>query len=470
MLCSRTFFRRGEIIVTVTRKCAEYISSLKYEMIPNTVIDQAKKLILDTIGCTLGGSQTETVSIFLDYLLKGNKNPESTVIGHNLKISCQDSVFINAQMGHILDYDETYKNIAHPAATTLFPALSIGEIKQKSGKDLLVAFIVGYDLAARIAAAMLPSRKRRERVWPFGTFHIFGAVSSASKMLSLSTEQNIHALGIAGATAPVPSTRRYMDKPCMIKNCNGWVARAGLDAAYLAANGLTGLDNILDGDTGFWIMAGSDNCNYSLLQQNLGEEFEVINSSIKPYPSCKWTHSTLEAFDQLKKQKNLQLDNIQKCICRSNSYVCDYMASDTSIETMEDAWTSIRWGIAMLCLGVPRGPAWFNKEYFNNNQVLDIMKRVELQPDPAVDKEFPEKLISTVEVITVQGDKHISRVEIPKGDPERPLSWNDICQKFNEMVSPIIGSNHSKTVINIIRNLEEQTDLSILLGFLKKLK
>ena len=290
------FFPKGGIIVTVTRKIAEYISSLKYEMIPNTVIDQAKKLILDTIGCTLGGSQTEIATIFLDYLLKGNKNPESTVIGHNLKMSCQDSAFINAQVGNILDYDETYKNIGHPAAPTLFPALSIGEIEKKSGKDLLVAFIVGYDLAARVASAMVPSEKRREQVWPFGTFHIFGAVGSASQMLSLNTEQNMHALGIAGATATLPITRRFQDKPCMIKNCNGWIARAGLDAAYLAEKGLTGLDNILDGHTGFWVMAGSDNCNYSLLEQNLGEKFEVLNSSIKTYPSCKWAHSTLEAF------------------------------------------------------------------------------------------------------------------------------------------------------------------------------
>lgn len=458
--------------MTVTRDFAEYISSLKYEMIPNTVIDQAKKLILDTIGCALGGSKTEIASILLDYFLKGNKNPESTVIGHDQKMSCQDSAFINAQMANILDYDETYKNIAHPAAPTLFPALSIGEIKQKSGKDLLVAFIVGYDLAARIAAAMVASRKRREQVWPLGTFHIFGAVGSSSKMLSLRVEQIMHALGIAGATAIVPSTRRFQDKPCMVKNCNGWVARSGLDAAFLAANGLTGLDNILDGDTGFWIMAGSDNCNYSLLEKDLGKKFEVINSSVKTYPACKWAHSTLEAFEELKKQKNLQPNSLQKCICSSISYLCDEKSrkSISSIRNIEGTWRSIRWGIAMLYLDIPRGPAWLDKKFLKNNQVLDIMKKVELRPNPVADKEFPEKVISIVEIISKQGERYVSRVEVPKGDPNRPLSWNDICQKFNEMASPVIGSNHTKAVIDIIQNLEEEADLSILTGFLKKLK
>ncbi len=375
---------------------------------------------------------------------------------------CRDAAFINAQAAHILDYDETYKNIGHPAGPTIYPALAIGEMKKTSGKDLLVAFVVGYDIASRIASAMLPSEERRKQVWPFGTFHVFGSVSAASKVLSLDKNQIENALGIAGANAPMPSTRRYVEKQCMVKNCEGWAAGAGVDAALLAKMGFTGLHDVLDGETGFWVMAGSDHCEWNLMLDKLGDEFEVMESAIKPYPICKWAHSTLDAFHAIMKETGLSAEEIKKCTVKSFSDICGRDSQEGLAlppKTMEDAWTNLKWGIAMISLGIDRGPAWFHVELFKNRRALNLMRKIELQTDPVADKYFPEKILSTVEVMTTNGERYTERVEIPRGDPKNPLSWDEVKQKFEELALPVIGSANSKKVVIGIEELEKQLDI-----------
>lgn len=446
----------------ITEAYASYIRDLRFDDLPEEVVNQSKKLILDTLGCTIGGSKTEIALILLNYIKNRMGISESTVVGHKRMALCRDAAFINAQVAHILDYDETYKNIGHPAGPTIYPALAIGEMRKISGKDLLVAFVVGYDIASRIASAMLPSEERRKQVWPFGTFHVFGSVSAASKVLSLDKNQIENALGIAGANAPMPSTRRYVEKQCMIKNCEGWAAGAGVDAALLAKMGFTGLREILDGETGFWVMAGSDHCEWDFMLDKLGEEFKVMESAIKPYPICKWAHSTLDAFHAMMKKKGLSAEEIKKCTVKSFSDICggDSQGGLTLPKTMEDAWTNLKWGIAMISLGIDRGPAWFRVELFKSKKALNLMRKIKLQTDPVADKCFPEKILSTVEVITKNGQRHIERVEIPRGDPQNPLSWDEVKQKFLELALPVIGKANSKKVVIGIEELEKQSDIT----------
>lgn len=333
----------------VTGRYATYIKTMKFRNLPEEVVDHAKKLILDTLGCAIGASKTKIALILLDHFKSIRGRPESTIVGQKNLALCRDGAFVNAQMTHILDYDETYKMMGHPAGPTLYPAMAIGEVRKISGKDLILAFVVGYDIASRIAAAMWPSEKRRKQVWPFGTFHVFGSVGAVAKVISLNEGEIENALGIAAANAPIPFTRRFVENFCMIKNCEGWAASAGMDAALLAARGFTGLHKVLDGDTGFWVMAGSDTCNWHILVEKLGKEFEIMKGCIKLYPIYQEVQSTLEAFHSIMREKGLTAKDIKKCVIKSCSDICgnknqkSYRISEYP-KTMEEGWANIKWG------------------------------------------------------------------------------------------------------------------------------
>ncbi|UCG54994.1 MAG: MmgE/PrpD family protein [Dehalococcoidia bacterium] len=456
----------------ITGRYAGYIKNLKFSDLPVEVVSQAKKLILDTLGCTMGGSRTKIALMLLDYVRSHKGARESTIVGHKAMTLCRDAAFINAQMAHILDYDETYKMMGHPAGPTIYPAMAIGEVKKISGRDFIVAFVLGYDIASRIAAAIWPSEERRKQVWPFGTFHVFGSVSAVSKVLSLDKNQIENALGIAAANAPIPFTRRFVEKFCMIKNCEGWAASVGIDSALLARRGFSGLHKVLDGNTGFWVMAGSDTCNWELMVDKLGEEFEIMKGSIKLYPIYQEVQSTLDVFHAMVREERLSVKDIKKCTIRSCSDICGNINQDSyrisaRPKTMEEAWANIKWGIAMISLGIDRGPAWFTDELFNSRKVLNMMEKIKLQTDPEADKYFPEKIVSMVEIITMKGDRYTNRVETADGVPQNPLSWDEVRQKFEELASPVIGREKSKGVVIGVEKLERQSDIRNLTSLLR---
>jgi len=213
----------------ITQRIVEYCVDLDFNVLPNEVIQKVKTNILDSIGCTLGGYKTDVGRIVTNVMRRLGGKPVSTLLGSGFKVSCTNAAYANSLMSNALDFDDCFGG--HSGSTIIPPALAIGETFRASGRDLIAAVVVAYEVMGRISAAMEPSREYASKVLGMGTYQTLGAVIAASKLLSLSTSQYLSALGIAGANAPVPSCMKTSLNPVgatMVKNNYGTASEVGV--------------------------------------------------------------------------------------------------------------------------------------------------------------------------------------------------------------------------------------------------
>ena len=375
----------------VTRELADYAVQTRFENYPKDVVEKVKVLILDNMGCMLGGCQTSLGKAMLRPIRAMGGSREATLVGGGMTVPTIQAAFVNGTTANALDYDDTLLGIGHPGASIIPAALAIGEWKRSSGKDILNAILIGYDIGDRIGKAIQPSYERLQKVWGVGTWQTFCAVAAAGKALDLDLDRMLNAFGVAGATAPLPNTQKWgwdlEERPIhWVKEPTGWPCWTGTTAAVLAANGFVGNRYILDGDNGFWIMAGSDRCDFDAMSRGLGSDYEVNDIAIKPYSSCRWQHSTLDAVSVLKAQHGLRPEDIKEVTVHSFSWVKRHEVYGP--DQMVDAQFCIPYTVTMVLLGHHPGPAWYTEENLRSERIKNLSKKVRVEIDPEIDKAY----------------------------------------------------------------------------------
>jgi 2-methylcitrate dehydratase PrpD len=451
----------------VTKELATYAVETKYEDYPQEVIDKVKIFILDSIGCMFGGCQTNLGEAIVNPIRSMGGSEEATIVGGGVKVPTIQAALVNGTTANALDYDDTLLGIGHPGASIIPAALAIGEWVNASGRDVLNAILIGYDVGDRIGLAIQPSYERLQNVWGVGTWQTFSAVVAAAKVLDLDLKQTLNAYGVAGATAPLPNTQKWgwalEERPIhWVKEPTGWPCWTGTTAAVLAHNGFVGNNYILDGDNGFWIMAGSDQCDYDKMTQGLGSEYEVMtNIAIKPYSSCRWQHATLDCVKQLKQENGLSPEEVKEVLIHSFAWVKTHELYGPS--DMVDAQFCIPYTTTMVLLGIHPGPAWYTQENLESEDILNLSNKVRVEVDPELDKAYFEKdqLSARVEITTERG-KFERFVDVPTGDPRNPLTRQEIEDKFRNQAAYVLEEVEIDRVIEKIydfENLDRVSDL-----------
>jgi 2-methylcitrate dehydratase PrpD len=340
-----------------------------------------------------------------------------------------------------------------------------------SGKDILNAVLIGYDIAGRVAKAIQPSYERLQKVWGVGTWQTFGAVVAAGKLLHFDLERMLNAFGVAGATAPLPNTQKWgwdiEERPIhWVKEPTGWPSWTGTMAALLASHGFIGNKYILDGDNGFWIMAGSDKCDFELMTKGLGREYEIYNIAIKPYSSCRWQHAALDCVKQLRETHDLKPEEIKKITIHSFAWVKRQEVYGP--RQIVDAEFCIPYTTSMVVLGSHPGPAWYTDENLNNPKLLDLSRKVKVEIDPNLDKAYFEKgqLSARVEILKENGERLGAFVDIPKGDPLNPLTDGEREEKFRHLASYSLKNQEIEAVMERVYELEKIDDISEMISAL----
>jgi 2-methylcitrate dehydratase PrpD len=456
----------------VTRELATYAVETEFEDYPQEVIDRAKVLILDSIGCMFGGCQTNLGEAILTPIRSMGGSEEATIVGGGVKVPTIQAAFVNGTTANALDYDDTLLGIGHPGASIIPAALAIGEWTNASGRDVLNAILIGYDVGDRIGLAIQPTYERLQNVWGVGTWQTFSAVAAAAKVLNLDLKQTLNAYGVAGATAPLPNTQKWgwalEERPIhWVKEPTGWPCWTGTTAAVLAKHGFVGNNYILDGDNGFWIMAGSDQCDYDKMTEGLGSEYEVVNNiAIKPYSSCRWQHATLDCVKQLKDQHGLEPEDVKEIVVHSFAWVKTHELYGPA--DMVDAQFCIPYTVTMVLLGLHPGPAWYTEENLKSEEILNLSKKVRVEVDPELDKAYFEKdqLSARVEVTTQQGEQFEAFVDVPTGDPRNPLSIQEIEDKFRNQALYSLEEEEVEEAIQLIYDFENLDSVSYLMSLL----
>ena len=438
-----------------TAVLARYAAGASLSDVPPPVIQRVKELILDHLGCALGGSLTPLAHAAARVAGNGGG---ATIVGTAMKGAAGPAAFANAMAANALDYDDTGPT-GHPGATIIPAALALAETRALPGETLLLAVAVGYETWARIRGGIQPGWERRTQVYGNGVTQTFGAAAACARLLRLDVERMLCAFGLAGAFAPLPHDGKIgydEERVSWIKDNVAWPAEGGLRAALLAETGFGATREILDGERGLWIMAGSDRCDFDRMVRGIGTEFEVLQISLKPYPCCRWLHSTVDATRQLIAEHALTPSEIHRVTVRSMAPLVQWFQIRRPA-TMVDAEFSVPHAVAMTVLG-RRRTDWWRDENRSDPDVLALMDRVAVELDPSAQDEYAwhrdsARIPATVTIDTARGRFERSRQET-HGGPGDPMTWREIEEKFRELAEPLIGERRASAVLDMVMELE----------------
>jgi 2-methylcitrate dehydratase PrpD len=446
-----------------TQKLAEFAASLEHEDIPSSIVDKAKEIILDTIGVGLGGADAHSSRILLDVVSQFGGVKESTIFGHPDRASCRDAALINGAMAHALELEEAQTLPGHPAVVVLPAALAIAERQHLSGRELIAAFVAGYDIHCRLAHGS--KRSAMELGWHFTSVcGVFGAAVAVGRLLRLDRQRMANALGLAGSQA-AGNLMSETDGTLAKRLQPGLAAQGGIISALLAEKGYTGPTNVLEAPHGFYDMYAHE-YDLNTVADGLGEQFEIANSNLKIYPCCSFAHGSIDAALMLVANHGLKPSDVRrieiKVTSPSYTQACQPLDKKRRPQNPVFAQFSIPFFVAMaICKGgIDFDPV--DQDALKDPEILALSNLVYPENDPDLEDEYRRTglLPTKVTVVTRSGRSFHQRVVFPKGHSQNPLSFEEVRQKFEHFASKVLSTNDVKDIVDIVYRLEELDDVA----------
>lgn len=314
------------------------------------------------------------------------------MLGRRERSSTANAAYANARLANVLDADDTFPTSAHFGNATVFGSLALAEELDRSGRELLCAIAVGFDVGARVGSWMgAPFRIEDGRVVGWNELGgppasvTWAAIGACASISGLTPTQVEHAFGIGGANCPQPSIRKWAAAAVqpMYKYADaGWCADVGVNAAILASLGSTGFDGILDGEDGFWKLYGSPSHDDDALLGGLGTDWQILNTTYKPWPCCRWIHHPLTAFDRLLRRHHLTPTEIDRVVVRANPFALTPIFRDQQPPDGLTAEFSHAHALAALAHGIPPGPDWYAPEVLGSDTIRAFRAKVVVEPEP----------------------------------------------------------------------------------------
>lgn len=429
--------------------------NLKYENLPSNVIHQTKRCLLDYLGVVLGGSATEMAKKMQTFLNKFDDQGTITAIGYRRKTDIFKASLTNGMTSHVLELDDGHRrSTVHPGAAIISTVLPLAEQENLDGKSVIVAIVAGYETAIRIGKTIQPSHRNRG-FHATATCGTFGAAMAAAKALNLSEKEMSYALGFAGTSAS--GLQQYLEDGSEIKRYHpGKAALCGVLSTYLAQSGLTSPTNILEGKLAF-LQSASDGYDPFELTNNLGEKYSILEAYFKPYAACRHCHAPIEAVINIRNRSDVRADNVEKVTVFTYKAAVDGHTITNPVSEV-GAKMSSPFSVAIALKAGLAGPSQFTSENYNNSEILHLAEKVEIIEDPELTRLYPDKRPAIVEVITKNGSKLQDRVDFPKGEPESPLTDEEIIDKFIDLSSSCRSKEEINKIIEVVEKAEEQID------------
>ncbi len=446
-------------MTTVSEKLSKFAVNLNYDDLPKEVVEYTKRLVLDTLGCALGAYLEEPSEIVRGVLNEIGGTPESTIIGSGIKTSCPNATLVNGVMTRYLDYNDTYIGIdyAHPSEN-IATALAVGERQHASGKEVITATVLGYDCHQRFVDVFNLGEKGWMHVTPAG----YVAPVVAGKLLSLTEEEMINAIGISASHNHAIRGMYGAGGQITMMKCIGYHfgAQSGVFAALLAKSGFTGPAAIFESLNE--VVAG--NVDLQPLTGKL-DKFMILKSCIKPYSSYYMSHSPISAMLELAKEHSIKVEDVEQVNIRTFSRLVRG-GGQPPPETRESADHSLSYVLAIALKEGAVGPDQFANEQWKDPAVRALMEKMNFSSDPEFDKVFPIKRSAFVEIKTKGGESYSCQVDYPRGAPENPMTDEEIETKFRAMASKVMGEKQIRQIFDTCYKLEEVEDVGQLMKLL----
>jgi 2-methylcitrate dehydratase PrpD len=425
---------------------AQHVSTLKFEDIPENVVEEMKTLILDYLGVALKGSASDSGEIAVAFQREyGSAKQESTLIGDGTKLTSQAAAYANAVSSHSIELDDVDDlALFHYSPSIVSAALATAEANQASGKDLILAVAIGCDIMKRLSDAMNPMLRDRG-------FHttpvcgVFGATAAASRLEGLSVDQIVNAFGLAGAHA---SGLMEMYGSNMQKRINpGPAAQNGIVAARLARMGYTGADTIFDGVRGI-LRAFAGQEDSSAFVDGLGQKFE-FGIEYKRYACARPIHNAVGCALEIRPQIANRVDKIKEMtIFRHPSWA--HYHEIKRPHSIHEAQVSLNHGVAVALVDGDAFLEQFEEQWINHPEVQRLSTMLEFVPDA----ELPRGVSCLLRVVLDSGEVYEAQVDYPKGSAQNPMSPEEHWTKFKKLAGSKFDGEQLAQIRNKVENLD----------------
>ena len=444
---------------------AHFAAAIRWSELPHDVRAKTLDHVLDTIGLMFAGLDVKACADARKVAQAWGRGEDSTLIGTATMLPAPTAAFLNALHGRITAYDDTYEpGTMHPGNSVIAAALALGEKHMVSGTTFLSAVLAGYEVATRVAAAVSPGHYA-SGFHNTGTCTVFGAAAAAARVLGMKGTETAEALGLAGATAA--GLRQHQIDGSMFDSAfhGARAAQSGVMAAQLRSEGVAGPLAILDGRFGFCAVMAPE-CDTTRLDAELGDRYEFLRTTIKPYPTGFFVHGPIEAALELRRAHELdssQIAQVEIATFRQSSEVCDRQ----EVRTPYDAVVSHQYAVAVALVKNEVALSSFSETAIADPAVSQLMSKIRVINDPAFEGVFPDKCPHRVTIRLADGRELSTLSEYPPGW-QTPLPLERVEGKFLEHCAAQLGAAHAQHALALVRGLETCADVRELTRALRR--
>ncbi|NOG73378.1 MmgE/PrpD family protein [Roseicella sp. DB1501] len=449
-------------MAAITAEIAAYCAGLDFASLPAEVQERTRFLVLDLVGNIVRGRHDaeSTPALIAASRALGLAAGGSAVLGDSARYTPAGAAFLNGALAHSLDFDDTHAaGTLHPGAPVIPAALAAAEMVGADGRTVLSAIVAGYEVTCRLAVA-LPGGDHYDRGYhPTATCGAFGAAAAAGRVFGLDAAAMQDAFGIALSQAA--GSLQFLANGAWTKRFQvGWSAMNGLAAATLAREGFRGASEAFEGKAGF-LRAYAPNPQPERAVRGLGQEFELMQTAVKPYPSCRYGHACVDAAIALRGELGLKPEEVESVTMglpnKGMLLVGAPLAYKQNPQNVVDGQFS---GPFVVSCGLATGHmGWDSYALLQDPTVRSLLPKINCVEDPEVQALFPDYMAGKL-TVRARGQDHVRLVKVAKGEPDNFLTEAELRAKFHGLADAVLGAERAAQLADAVIGLEKAADVN----------
>ena len=445
---------------SISRRLARFALSLRYEDIPDTAAQMAKRLLLDSVGCALAAVKLPDIRAAYKSVQQTGGKKQASIIWYGDKTNLPNAAFMNSLLIRANDYNDIFwkQDPCHPS--DIIPAaLAPAEYLGLTGKELVTAIVIAYELEMRLCLAANPGV--REVGWHHATLTQFVSPLVAGRTLGLSEDQMVSAVGI-GASSHFTLGGVVAGHLTNMKGAADPMAvEAGVRAALLSASGYSGPEEVFEGKEGLFEVISNVRWNKDALVEGLGKEFLVTQCAIKAFPTEALTHQPITATLELVRENNVDPHEINEVVIETTKRGADILsdASKYHPTSKENADHSLPYCIAVAIAKGNVLPSDFKEEALHDQTVQELLPKIRAVANPEIDAMFPNVKRAVVIMKTKDGRTLRKQEDFAKGQPERPLSEQELLAKFHANAQIALGRKQREKLVHATSTIDKSSNV-----------
>ena len=429
------------------RALGEFVSTLGESSLPAEVWHAAKRSLIDWFAAVIPGAAVAPTTLLVRVLEEEIGHGGSRLYPSGQRATVRAAALINGTAAHAVEFDDIFRDgMVHPGAPVIAAALAVADARHQSGVMLLRSIVAGYEVATRMAVALGPAHYR---FWhTTGTVGTLGAAAAAAGCIALAPDRTAHAL--ANAATFAAGLQQAFRSDSMSKPLHaGRAAESGTLAAIAAEEGITGAHDVLDGPAGLGAAMSGGTADWSHAMDGLGERYDITRITVKNHGCCGHTFAAIDGTLVLRKDHSLTADNVDTIAVATYQTALDVTGNAHPITSAEARFSLPYVVSTALVHGSVRLDA-FSQDRLADPAVRRLMQRITVSVDPALDALFPRQRAARVTVRMRTGHLFEHLQTTRKGDPDAPLSDDELAGKFRELTAPVLGASGTERLLSAL--------------------